>query len=264
MNRLRSKHAALSPNCGFRGLENTFRSYSIPFSYALRRTVETGPSRSFQPPCSLHTYQLLSRVSFYHTRKSRYHCLDSLFSPRREFVLGFIGDSHGASLVQLHVFSPALRSLSLAYSTGLLSKILNFVSSFPLLEDLVSIVEPYSNDTGKWIPPSTPPGFTGSLHIDGGVPSVTRRLCRLPGGLHFRRIHLSYQDDYTSLVAELVSKRSNTLESLTISRLCDVEGHVGTRIGWWLMVLARHRAYENHSVVGRSVRSSFVDINIRS
>ena len=131
--------------------------------------------------------------------------------------LGFIRDSHGASLVQLHRFSPALRSLSLVYFTGLLPKILNFVSSFPLLEDLVLTAGPYSNDTGKLIPPSTSPKFTGSLRVDGGVPSVTRWLCNLPGGLHFRQIHLAHQDDYTPLIASSVSKCSNTLESLIIS-----------------------------------------------
>ena len=139
------------------------------------------------------------------------------FDRVENLFLGFIRDSHGASLVQLHGFSPALKSISLAYSTGLLSKILNFISTFPLLEDLVLMAGPYSNDTGKWISPSTSPKFTGSLHIDGGVPSITRWLCGLPGGLHFRQIHLSYQDDYTPLIASLVSKCSNTLESLIIS-----------------------------------------------
>ena len=44
-----------------------------------------------------------------------------------------------------------------------------------------------------------------------------RWLCGLPGGLRFREINVSHQDDGTPLVVGLVSKCSNTLESLTIS-----------------------------------------------
>ena len=95
--------------------------------------------------------------------------------------------------------------------------ILGFVSSFPLFEDLVLVAENHSNDTCKWISPSTPPKFTGSLHIDGAVPSITRWLCSFPGALHFRRIYLSYHDNYTPLITDLVSKCAETLESLTIS-----------------------------------------------
>ena len=75
----------------------------------------------------------------------------------------------------------------------------------------------HSSDTGKWIPPSTSPKFTGSLHIDGAVPSATHWLCSLPGGLHFREICLSYNEDDAPLITGLVSKCSHTLESLTIS-----------------------------------------------
>ena len=125
------------------------------------------------------------------------------FDRIEKLILASIRDSHGVSLVQLHGFSSALRSLSLAYSMVPLPTILGFVSSFPLLEDLVLVAENHSNDTCKWISPSTPPKFTGSLHIDEAVPSITRWLCSFPGALHFRHICLLYED-HTPLITDLV------------------------------------------------------------
>ena len=140
------------------------------------------------------------------------------FDRVENLILGFIRDSHGVSLVQLHGFSPALRSVSLAYSTAPFSRIFDFISSFPLLENLALImISPHTSDTGKWISPSTSPKFTGSLRITGAAPCIIRWLCGLPGGLHFRELHLSHHDDDTLLITELVSKCFNTLESLAIS-----------------------------------------------
>ena len=73
----------------------------------------------------------------------------------------------------------------------------------------------HSDDTGKWVYPSTSPKFTGSLQISGEISSIMRWLCGLPGGLRFREIDVSHRDDDTPLVVGLVSKCSNTLESPT-------------------------------------------------
>ena len=77
--------------------------------------------------------------------------------------LGSIKDDHGVSLVQLHGFSSALRSLSLIHFAISFSEVFNFISSFPL-EDLVLMsMGSHSGDTRRWISPSTSPRFTGSL-----------------------------------------------------------------------------------------------------
>ena len=117
---------------------------------------------------------------------------------------GFFRDNYGDSLVQLHGFFSALRSLSLMRFAISLSEVFNIISSFPLLEDLMLMTGSHSDDTGRWISSSTTPRFTGSLQISEEIPSITRWLCGLPGGLRFREVDVSSQDDDTSLVAGLV------------------------------------------------------------
>ena len=139
-----------------------------------------------------------------------FHCVGGLF-------LNCYGrDNNEVSLVQLHGFSSTLRTLSLEYPTSG-PEIFNFIASFPLLEDLMLMTGSHSDDTGEWISPSTSPRFTGSLEISGEIPSITRWLCSLPGGLHFREVNSSFYDADTPSITGLVSKCSNTLEFLTIS-----------------------------------------------
>ena len=140
------------------------------------------------------------------------------FDRVENLILGFIRHSRGVSLVQLHGFSPAIRSVSLAYSTVPFSRIFDFISSFPLLENLALImISPHTSDTGKWISPSTSPKFTGSLRITGAAPSIIRWLCGLPGGLRFREINSSCYDEDKTSMTDLVSRRSKASESLTIA-----------------------------------------------
>ena len=120
------------------------------------------------------------------------------------------------SLVQLHGFSPTLKSLRLGLTNIPLSEVFNLVCSFPLLEDLELYTYGPTRNIGDWDPPSTSPKLTGSLKIGGGIPSVARRLGDLPGGLRFSKITLSCRrEDFTSIM-DLVSRCSDTLESFTI------------------------------------------------
>ena len=119
------------------------------------------------------------------------------------------------SLIQLHGFSPTLKSLRLGHTDIPLPEFFNLVCSFPLLEDLEFFILTPASDTGGWDPPSTSPKLTGSLGIGGEIQSIARRLCDLPGGLHFSEIRLSYGKDVTPAM-DLVSRCSDTLESLAI------------------------------------------------
>jgi hypothetical protein len=135
-----------------------------------------------------------------------------------------IGQSR--SLVPYRGFSPAIKSLRLIFAI-LPPGILNLILSFPLLEDLAVIAfsEPLSDsdDDPHWLPataqPSSPPRFTGSLevHLKGGKNSFARRLLSLPGGIHFRKLALTWlEEEDPSLMTALIEKCSHTLESLDI------------------------------------------------
>ena len=121
------------------------------------------------------------------------------------------------SLVQLRGFSPTLKSLCLDHTHIPLSEIFNLVCSFPLLEDLELFTHGPANGINEWDPPLTSPKLTGTLKIVGEIRFTAHRLCGLPGGLHFSKIMLSlYKKDATPAM-DLVSRCSDTLESLLIS-----------------------------------------------
>ena len=93
----------------------------------------------------------------------------------------FRGDG-SPSLVSLHGLSPATKSLFLVYTSAASLGLLNFVCSFPPLEDLALI--PYDlgsvPDGGKF--PLTSPKLTGFLHLTTLISqarSTVRKLCGL-------------------------------------------------------------------------------------
>ena len=120
------------------------------------------------------------------------------------------------SLVQLHGFSPTLKSLCLGLTNLPLSEVFNLVCSFPLLEDLELHTYDSASDIDDRDPPSTSPKLTGSLEIDGGIRSVARRLCDLPGGLRFFKITLWCGEENFRSTMDLVLRCSPTLESFSI------------------------------------------------
>ena len=133
-----------------------------------------------------------------------------------EMNLGY--QDRWVSLVQLHGLSPTLKSLRLHRSYIPLSEVLNFVCSFPLLEDfwLYSRRVSTLNDTDEWDTPPTSPKFTGSLYLLGRIHSITRKLLDLPGGLHFTKISTFCPPGDFNSTTDLVSRCSDTLESLLV------------------------------------------------
>lgn len=128
-----------------------------------------------------------------------------------------VGDD--ASLVPFRGLSPTLKSLVLAYrASSPPSEVFGLVCSFPLLEDLALVSLGNDSEAGGWSPPSTSPKFTGSLdlRILGGIRSTVRRLLELPGGLHFTRITVSCLNEDVESTMSLLSRCSDTLESLSI------------------------------------------------
>ena len=127
------------------------------------------------------------------------------------------------NLVPLHGFAPALKSLHVAFLGLPSSNTFNFIYSFPLLEDLRLETDMlYSGNVGENPPVtqlSSPPPFTGTLKLSlntGTIPAISQ-LLSLPGGLHFRELHLTFfcQRDILSMEA-LVERCSSTLKILKI------------------------------------------------
>ena len=130
-----------------------------------------------------------------------------------------LGDSGKISLVPLHGLSPTLKSLHLAYGPSVRSpEIFGLLCSFPLLEDLVLASLGDNSDADEWNIPSTSPKFTGRLDLKmiHGIRPVVHRLLELPSGFHFSGISVSCLKEDVESVKDLVSKCSDTLESLTI------------------------------------------------
>lgn len=120
-----------------------------------------------------------------------------------------------ASLVPFYGLSPTVRSLHLTYTAP---EIFPFVCSFPHLEDLALVGLRHAGDLDRWSAPLTSPRLTGSLGlwVFGSARPVIRRLLELPGGPRFSKITvLSFHEDAES-VTDLVSKCSDTLESLAV------------------------------------------------
>jgi hypothetical protein len=118
------------------------------------------------------------------------------------------------SLIPFHGSLPALRSLHL---TSASLDVLDLICSFPLLEDLTLILP--SDGSDVWTTPPTSPKLTGSLDLRAisGFRPAARRLLGFSNGLHFTRITVACLREDVESTSGLVSKCSDTLESLTIS-----------------------------------------------
>jgi len=129
------------------------------------------------------------------------------------------------TLIPFHGFSPTIKSLHMAFAF-LFPQTLDFILSFPLLEDLTVTtygVQPGEAGGSDWssafTQPSNSPTFTGSLELyRGGVTGLAPRLLSLPGGIHFRRLVLTCRVRWDlPLTTALVEGCSRTLESLDIA-----------------------------------------------
>ena len=122
--------------------------------------------------------------------------------------------------VPLYGLSPTLKSLSLYLPSAPSAELIDFICSFPLLEDLRLHLHFTNDDTATdgWDAPADSPELTGSLDLSGGgLRPITRRLSGLPNGLHFSRVRMTCMVDDADLTTDLVSQCCDTLESLSIS-----------------------------------------------
>ena len=128
------------------------------------------------------------------------------------------------SLALFHKLSHTLKSLRVDFLFLSCTQILNFVCSFPLLEDLTlsGIGLLLGNDDDpcgpQTIAPSSSPAFTGTLDlaIYEGTGSIAPGLLDLPNGLHFRKFRWETAEDLEG-ITELVAGCSDTLECLDVA-----------------------------------------------
>jgi hypothetical protein len=120
------------------------------------------------------------------------------------------------SLVHLCGFSPTLKSLHLYCTPTPLPEIFDLICSFPLLEDLTLDYDNLRSNVNEWSAPSTSPVLSGSLDLSCENCTVVRGLLGLPSGLHFSKIKISRVVEDAESTMDLVSKCSDTLESLCV------------------------------------------------
>ena len=129
------------------------------------------------------------------------------------------------SLTPFHGFSPVLKSLSINCGSIPNVQVFDLLSTLPLLEDLFLSADglyEYSPSDSNTLPTVLQyyvPPLTGtlSLLVYEGIGATARRMLRLPNGLHFRRLSLSWlREKETQWVNALVAACSNTLSHLII------------------------------------------------
>ena len=119
------------------------------------------------------------------------------------------------SFTRLHGFAPYLKSLEMKFSFLRPSDILDLVYSFPRLDNLsLAGLSMTPEAEGS---PSKPLNFSGSLGLImlRGIGVMTDHLSSLPGGVHFRKLALTWNNDRDSSSAmALISACASTLENL--------------------------------------------------
>ena len=121
----------------------------------------------------------------------------------------------------------------------------NLVCSFPLLEDLSFVFFGSKSEPDRWNVPLRSPKLTGSLDLRTpmGTRSVARRLLDLPDGLHFTKITVGCGARDSQSITELVSRCSDTLESLTISSWFQSMFSSASVIGQYLTAARSYRDF---------------------
>ena len=118
-------------------------------------------------------------------------------------------------LTPFYGFSHTVRSLRL---TSTSPEVFDLICSFPLLEDLALIYPRSRGAAAWWNAPSTSPKLTGTLELSavGGIHFATHRLLGFPDGLRFTKVTVSCKGEDSESLTDLVSRCSDTLESLDI------------------------------------------------
>jgi hypothetical protein len=129
-----------------------------------------------------------------------------------------------ASFAPFHGFSSAVKSFRMTFAVLPRPWLFNLIFSFPLIEDLALTTHDNYDGSGGETPiatqPSIQPMFTGSLelYLKGGMEPFAGRLLSLLGGIHFRKLDLTWlHDKDLSTTMALVEGYSHTLEFLDIT-----------------------------------------------
>jgi hypothetical protein len=143
--------------------------------------------------------------------------------------VGSLVGASEVSFIPFYGFSPILKSIRVVVPALLSSRLFKFILSFPLLEDLAVTVRrpPTDNadgsaegETPTATQPRNAPIFPGTIELllAGGMEPFARRLLSLPGGIHPRKLALTWlhEEDLLTTIA-LVEACAHTLEFLHIA-----------------------------------------------
>ena len=183
----------------------------------LRSWKNAFPDPSTSPAC--YTKNLIWCPEAVVAADTEEHGLIPAFSRVVHFEVGISGSE--ASLIPFHGFSPALKSLRIT-CTGLTSSpILNFLHSFPLVEDFSVIAcDTLLIDNADEQPTIIQPPLTGALKLSafGGMDSIISRLFFPSNGIRFQKLELSLNcEEDVQPISALVEACCLTLEFLEIS-----------------------------------------------
>jgi len=129
----------------------------------------------------------------------------------------------GIPLRPFYGFSPVIKSLRVDFLVILPSQVFDLILSLPRLEDL-TVIAGVSINKGDGparsptiVQPPASPILTGSFPTPGAK-SIIRRLLSLPGGVHFRKLSVTWtQEEDPPLTMRLVEGCAHTLEALAIT-----------------------------------------------
>ena len=138
------------------------------------------------------------------------------------------------SLAPLHGLSPTLKLLHLFRLSAKLSELLNLICSFPLLEDLWLHFVTTKDAINTWNTLSTLPRLTGKLSLLAArqINPLIHGLLAIPSGPHFTRIVAAYPAGGSQPTNELISRCSDTLESLTVIHNASSAFHLAPMSDW--------------------------------
>ena len=142
----------------------------------------------------------------------------SAFSHVVHFDLEFDGPE--ISLFPFHGFSPALKSINMDYSHFPCSRILNFIHSFPLIEDLSLIVwrcDPIDDIDVQPTAIQLPLTGTLKINLQPEMGHIISQLFPPQNVLHFWKLDLVFYEPDFLVMSKLVERCSLTLESLEVS-----------------------------------------------
>ena len=195
-----------------------FANVEFRFEKDLQTWKNTFPDPSASPACYT-DHLAITCLEEVTSADAEEHGWITAFSRLVQLHLEFKGLE--ISLLPFHGFSPALKALHVECSHFPLSRILNLVHSFPLIEDLSLIMAdssyPIEDIDGQHAAAQPPLLRSLVVYARDGIGPIVSRIFPPQSGLHIRYLHLALTcEDDVFVLSALVERCRFTLESLKV------------------------------------------------